>query len=36
MHVALKEKSGNETLAMATDLFVALALVAYVLSVWMG
>jgi hypothetical protein len=35
-HVALKNKSGNETLAMATDLFAFLVLAAYVLYVWMN
>ena len=35
-HVTQKGKSGNETLAMATDLFAFVALAVYVLYVWMG
>lgn len=34
-HVTLKDKSGNESLAMATDLLAFVALAAYVLSVWL-
>ena len=33
-HVTLKDKSGNESLAMATDLLAFAALAAYVLYVW--
>ena len=33
-HVTQKNKSGNETLAMATDLLAFLALAAYVFYVW--
>ncbi len=36
MHVALNEKSGNETLAMIVDLFVIAAIADCVLSVRMG
>jgi hypothetical protein len=35
-HVTQKDKSGNETLAMATDLFAFLVLAAYVIYVWMS
>jgi hypothetical protein len=35
-HVTQKDKSGNETLAMATDLFAFVVLAAYVLYVWMN
>lgn len=33
-HVTQKDRTGNETLAMATDLFAFAALSAYVLHVW--
>lgn len=35
-HVGQKDKSGNETLAMATDILAFLVLAAYVLYVWMS
>ena len=35
-HVMQKGKSGNETLAMATDLLAFVVLAAYVLYVWMN
>jgi hypothetical protein len=35
-HVTQKDKSGNETLAMATDILAFLVLAAYVLYVWMN
>jgi len=35
-HVTQKDKSGNESLAMATDILAFLVLAAYVLYVWMS
>ncbi len=35
-HVTQKDKSGNESLAMATDILAFVVLAAYVVYVWMG
>ena len=36
LHVTRKGKTGNETVAMATDLVALVALAAYLLYVWIG